>query len=96
MELQRGDPAGVQTLLDERLAPKSMRFGAEENFVSRYNSIDIPWSPPVANWNPWTFCKLERGYYATVFRSKSSKKFIVLQSFLKTRYGCAIGIARWY
>ncbi|KAK4029626.1 dosage compensation regulator [Daphnia magna] len=53
-----------QTLLDERLAPKAMRLGDEGD--SRCSSIDIPWSPPTANWNTWTASTIERGYFATV------------------------------
>lgn len=62
---QRRNSIEPQTLLDERLAPKAMRLGDEGD--SRCSSIDIPWSPPTANWNTWTASTIERGYFATVF-----------------------------
>ena len=38
----------------------------EGDLTSRNGSIDIPWSPPSANWNTWTASRIERGYFATV------------------------------
>lgn len=29
----------------------------------------IPWSPPLANWNPWTSCNIDEGPLANVSRS---------------------------
>ncbi len=53
--------------MDDKLAPKSMRLESESSLTSRHGSIDIPWSPPTANWNTWTASRIERGYFATVF-----------------------------
>ena len=60
---QRVDDYGLQTLLDDRLAPRSMHMNSDNG---RSGIVDIPWSPPAPNWNPWTASKIDRGYYVTV------------------------------
>lgn len=45
---------------------------AEGDLASR---LDIPWSPPTANWNTWTASRIERGYFATVSANLISKSF---------------------
>lgn len=60
---QRVEDYGLQTLLDDRLVPRSMHMNSDNG---RSGIVDIPWSPPAPNWNPWTASKIDRGYYVMV------------------------------